>query len=113
MKESGSTVPCLNFRDKLLQLAQYAKSGRVDLDFVSWLRNSILEGKFSENERMLQDILGILDMRVAFELTAKEATTQLHRVLSGEDECPLPFPSRFLEICILQDTFSFKFDGAR
>ena len=42
MKESGSTVPCLHFRDKLLQLAQYAKSGRVDLDFVSWLRNSIL-----------------------------------------------------------------------
>ena len=50
MKESGSTVPCLHFRDKLLQLAQYAKSGRVDLDFVSWLRNSILEGNFSENE---------------------------------------------------------------
>ena len=98
MKESGSTVPCLHFRDKLLQLAQYAKSGRVDLDFVSWLRNSILEGKFSENERMFQDILGILDMRVAFELTAKEATTQLHRVLSGEDECALcPFPLDFLK----------------
>ena len=59
MKESGSTVPCLHFREQLLVLAKYAKSGRVDSDFVSWLRNSILEGKFSENNRMLQDVLGI------------------------------------------------------
>ena len=91
MKESStcSTVPCLHFRDKLIQLSKYAKSGRIDPDFVSWLRKSILEGNFSENERMLQDILGILDMRVAFELTAKEAAMQLERVLSGDDECAL------------------------
>jgi hypothetical protein len=82
-------VPCLHFRDKLIQLSKYAKSGRVDPDFVSWLRKSILEGNFSENELMLQDILGILDMRVAFELTAKEAAMQLERVLSGDDECAL------------------------
>jgi hypothetical protein len=59
MKETGSTVPCLHFREQLLVLAKYAKSGRVDPDFVSWLRISILEGKFSENNRMLQDVLGI------------------------------------------------------
>ena len=89
MKEPGTRVPCLHFRDKLLQLSHYAKSGRIDPDFVAWLRKSILEGNFSENELMLQDILGILDMRVAFELTAKEAAMQLERVLSGDDECAL------------------------
>ncbi len=107
MKESGSTVPCLHFRDKLLQLAQYAKSGRVDPDFVSWFRNSILVGNFSENERMLQDILGILDMRVAYELTAKKAATQLERVLSGEDECALsPFPLDVLKSTSCKTPFS-------
>jgi hypothetical protein len=51
-----------------------------------------LEGKFSENNRMLQDVLGILDMRVAFELTATEAAMQLQRVVSGDDGCTLhPF----------------------
>ena len=34
MKEPGTRVPCLHFRDKLLQLSHYAKSGRVDPDFV-------------------------------------------------------------------------------
>ncbi len=106
MKEPGSRVPCLHFRDKLLQLSQYAKSGRVDPDFVSWLRNAILEGNFSENERMLQDILGILHMRVAFELTAKEAAMQLQRVLS-DDACALClFPLDFLKSTSCETPFS-------
>jgi hypothetical protein len=110
LKEIKRRVPecpvCISGTSLFLQLSHYAKSGRVDPDFVAWLRNSILVGNFSENERMLQGILGILDMCVALELTANEATMQLQRVLS-HDACALcPSPLDFLKSTSCKTPFS-------
>ena len=77
METNTARLPCAVFRDELKRLASYAASGYVPDIYASLLRKKILDGAFDADADKLKDVLSVIEMHSASELTAVESVHQL------------------------------------
>lgn len=77
METTSSRLPCVVFREELKRLSSYVASGYVSHDHANSLRAKILTGAFNTDTDKLKDVLAVIEMRSASELTVAETVLQL------------------------------------
>jgi hypothetical protein len=77
IKTTSCRLPCVVFREELKRLSSYVASRYISHEYANSLRAKILKGAFNTDTDKLKDVLAVIEMSSASELTVAETVLQL------------------------------------